>query len=155
MHIGQSLESLTMPVQQKCSLCGRMFIFFIPAVLLDLADAQLIGEAVSDFTGESVHGPGDVNNDGFDDILLGSGYNDAAGTDAGALYVVNGPVSGTVALGDADAIVRAEAAGDRSRVHGVGDVDADGFDDVMMGSMLNDGGGPDAGAAYLFLGSDF
>ena len=122
---------------------------------LDLADAQLIGEAVNDFTGESVHGPGDVNNDGFDDILLGSGYNDAAGTDAGALYVVNGPVSGTVALGDADAIVRAEAAGDRSRVHGVGDVDADGFDDVMMGSMLNDGGGPDAGAAYLFLGSDF
>ncbi len=120
---------------------------------LALADAKITGIATADKTGDSVHGPGDVDNDGFDDVLLGSGYSSFGATDGGALYLVNGPISGTVDLNDADGIIGAEGASDRARVHGVGDIDNDGHADVMMGSMLNDGAGADAGAVYLFLGS--
>ena len=41
------------------------------------------GEAADDFFGRSVSGAGDVNNDGYDDLIVGAYGNDAGGTYAG------------------------------------------------------------------------
>ncbi len=120
---------------------------------LATADAKLLGELARDFTGDAVHGPGDIDADGFDDLLIGSGYNDAGAANGGAVYIVNGPVTGTVSLASFDGAIRAEGADDRARGHGVGDLDNDGHADVMLGAMLNDRAGLDAGAVYLFYGS--
>ena len=50
----------------------------------------ILGAADFDTSGGSVHVAGDVNNDGFDDIIIGAYGNDAGGSDAGAAYVVFG-----------------------------------------------------------------
>ncbi len=120
---------------------------------LSTADAKLLGEAAGDYTGDSVHGPGDIDNDGYDDVIVGSGYNDAGSTNAGAVYLVRGPFVGTSSLATATGRITATGKEDRARGRGVGDVDNDGIPDVMLGAMLNDDAGTDAGAAYLFYGA--
>ena len=120
---------------------------------LSTAAAKLLGEAASDYTGDSVHGPGDVDGDGYDDVLIGSGYADVGATNAGVVYVVRGPVSGTSSLASADSRLIADGSEDRARGRGAGDVDGDGLMDVMAGAQLNDDAGVDAGATYLFYGA--
>jgi hypothetical protein len=124
----------------------------IGRVDLALADAKLVGEAAGDSV-RAVSGAGDVNRDGHEDLLLGAWGNDVGGSEAGAAYVVLGPVSGRLDLGHADAKLVGEEASDIAgvAVSGGGDVDGDGRDDVLIGAR-NGAGGEEAGAAYLLLG---
>ena len=121
---------------------------------LSRADATLVGEAANDLAGQSVSGAGDVNDDGHDDLLIGAWRNDEAGLGRGAAYVVLGPVTGTLDLSLADAKLVGEESGDWAGavVSDGGDVNADGFADVLVGAYGNDEGGSGAGAAYLVLG---
>ena len=48
------------------------------------------GEAAGDVLGFSVSGAGDVNSDGYDDVIVGAPWNDAAGSHAGRAYVYSG-----------------------------------------------------------------
>ncbi len=119
------------------------------------ADARLIGEADGDTTGYSVAGNGDVDADGFTDFLISASGSDAGGTDAGAAYLVMGPVGGDVDLAAMSAaFLIGEEEEDRaaSSVAFAGDVDADGNDDVLVGAHRNDTDGEDAGRAYLAYG---
>ena len=52
------------------------------------------GDAADDQAGFSVSSAGDVNGDGFDDLIVGAPYGDDGGTDAGEAYVVFGKASG-------------------------------------------------------------
>ena len=125
---------------------------------LDLSDADVVfvGENSGDEARSPVSWIGDVDGDGIEDLALGAEGLDVAGTDAGGVYVVLGDsvvgAAGEVDLGDADFVFHGERAGDELyRVHGAGDIDSDGLDDLLMGSRLNDDGGTDAGKAYVFL----
>jgi len=121
---------------------------------LSLADAKLLGETADDFTGDSVGGAGDVDGDGFSDVVVGSGYSSLGAEEGGAAYVLRGPLTGTSSLADADGIIRAAAAQDRLRTRGAGDLDNDGLDDIVVTAQLaDDGDEADAGAIYLFPGS--
>jgi len=51
------------------------------------ADTSFIG-AAGDTSGWSVASAGDVDADGFDDLLIGAPYNDAGGTNAGITYLI-------------------------------------------------------------------
>ncbi len=119
------------------------------------AHAILVGESPGDAAGRAVAGAGDVNGDGFADLLVGASAEDAGGTGAGAAYVVFGPVSGTRDLFDTDAKLIGEAAGDAAgiAVAGGADADGDGLDDVLVGATGEDSGGSAAGAVYLVLGA--
>ena len=121
---------------------------------LGSADFQFTGESSDDAAGYGTDGAGDVNGDGHPDLLIGAYGDDVGGSDAGAMYVVLGPVTASFVLSGAHAKLTGEAASDwvGVRVAGVGDVNGDGFDDVMTGARQNDAGGTDAGAAYLALG---
>lgn len=124
------------------------------------AGAHFTGEAPNDLAGASIAGVGDVNGDGFGDLLIGAPSNDSGpGNDGGAAYLVLGGLNGlglSTRLGQGSIIeYTGEAASDNAGVSvaGAGDVNGDGFDDLLIGANLNDDGGADAGAAYLILGS--
>ncbi len=124
----------------------------IDRVDLAEASARLIGEGAYDSSGHSVAGAGDVNGDGYSDIITGAYYYMREdGYHPGAAYLVLGPVYGTTSLSYADAKFVGEGIDDNAgySVSGAGDVDNDDYDDLIIGA--ND---PYeyTGAAYLILG---
>jgi hypothetical protein len=140
------------------SNAGAAVLMFGPvtgALSINDADAQLVGEAEQDNAGLSVASAGDVNGDGLDDLLVGAPGSDQGGTNAGAAYLVLGPVSEGVELYSADARLVGEVAYDGAggAVASAGDVDGDGLPDLLVGASTHDAGGSDAGAAYLLLGT--
>ena len=78
----------------------------------------------------SVASAGDVNHDGFADVIVGAGSNGAGGSAAGRAYVYFG---GRTIDGTVDLTLTGAAAGDLfgSAVAGAGDVNGDGFADVL------------------------
>ena len=101
--------------------------------------------------GYSVSTAGDVNGDGFDDVLVGD-YS-AAGS-LGAAYLTFGPITGTVDLSSTDAVFEGEATGSWAgfSVSCAGDVNGDGYDDMLVGDPSEDTGGSNAGKGYLLYG---
>ncbi len=120
------------------------------------AESTLISDA-DDSAGISVSGAGDVDGDSLDDLLVGAWRDETTGVEAGAAYLVLaggdlGPLTGTFALSDAHARYIAEAPGDRAgyAVSGAGDIDRDGFGDLLVGAYV--GGSADRGVAYVVFG---
>ena len=126
---------------------------------LGSADAKYLGEEADDMAGYSVATAGDVNGDAYDDILVGAPHDGDGGSDAGAAYVVLGDSSpADLDLDSADAKYTGDADSDHagSPVSTAGDVNGDGYADILLGADDNDDGGScaGAGAVYLVLGAD-
>jgi len=65
---------------------------------LDGSDGfQINGVAERDFSGRSLAGAGDINGDGFADLIVGAGLADAGGKDSGASYIIYGSKPGEAA----------------------------------------------------------
>lgn len=139
---------------------NTVYLVYGPVIgRLDLAnaDARLIGEVEDDSAGFSVSGAGDVNGDGFDDVLVGAPHEDSGGDLAGAAYLVYGPIYGDLALSNADAKFIGEEEPDIAgySVSNSGDVNGDGFDDILIGATYQNyasTGGIAVGAVYLMYG---
>ncbi len=124
---------------------------------LSSADASFWGEDPNDYSGWSVSGSGDVNGDGYSDILIGAYGDDDAGSDAGQAYLILGRVSPwkmDTTLSDADASFWGEDSSDRAGItlSCSGDVNGDGFDDILIGASRDEDGGSNSGQTYLVLG---
>ena len=103
--------------------------------------------------GASLAAAGDVDGDGLTDLLVGA-HNEAGGAaDAGRAYVFRGANGALLHTLESP---NPEATGFfANAVAGAGDVDGDGFDDLLVGAWSETGGGvAEAGSAYLFRGSD-
>ncbi len=120
---------------------------------LSIAEATLLGEAPLDMAGWSVAGPGDVNNDGYADLLVGAIGVDNGGASAGAAYLVRGPVTGVVSLSRSLWRYDGDAAGDLAgvAVAAAGDADGDGLPDLLVGATGADPGAVDSGTMALIL----
>ena len=96
---------------------------------------------------------GDVNGDGFADLIIGAYTYDNGQTDEGRAYVYLGSAQGpgSVAAWTAESNQASSAFG--RAVGTAGDVNRDGFDDVIVTAYLFDNGQGDEGRAYVYLGS--
>lgn len=158
-HDGYSDMLISAPTYAANNL-GRTYLFYgkmaaFTSVNLSTADAIFTGELAEDAAGINIDSAGDVNNDGYDDILIGSTGSDDAGAGAGAVYLIYGQAAALVSASLSTAVeFTGEAAGDAAgnSVSGAGDINADGFADFLIGAPLNDESGVDAGAAYLLYG---
>jgi hypothetical protein len=120
------------------------------------AGFRIFGAAVEDYSGNSVSGAGDVDGDGYGDIIVGAPYYDGPSgrTDSGAAYVIFGH-SGATAFTDIDlatlsssqgfGVTGATASSYLGRpVSCAGDINHDGYGDVIIGTSAN--------KAYIILG---
>ncbi len=116
------------------------------------ADAVLYGEGSGDHAGTALD-IGDLDGDGIGDLVLGAPYHDTHGGDAGAVYVVPGPVLGQQTL-DASTRLAGEQAQERagSAVAWVDDMDGDGFAELIVGVERATGSHDDSGAVYVVAG---
>jgi hypothetical protein len=96
--------------------------------------------------GWSAKSAGDANNDGTPDIVVGApGF---ANSGDGRAYVYSG-VDGSLLQ-----TYQAESIGDMfgASTTGVGDMDADGYDDLLVGAAFHAANGPKSGRAYIYSG---
>ena len=138
-------------------LSGAVYLFHGPVsgnINLAFADAKLVGESAGSMAGFSVDGVGDINRDGYADIIVGAQGAEGEGAESGVAYIVFGPIEGEMSLAQADVRLEGEAAydGAGTTVAGIGDINRDGYPDVAVGAPGNDAGGLDAGATYIFRG---
>ena len=100
------------------------------------------GVSAGDQSGASISNAGDVNGDGLDDLFVGAPGDDPNGDGSGASFVVFGKSNGAaVELSDVEAgtggfVINGVSAGDQSgaSVSNGGDVNGDGFDDLVVGA---------------------
>ncbi|MFQ5646428.1 MAG: carbohydrate binding domain-containing protein [bacterium] len=127
------------------------------SVSLSESNGSFVGEHERDEAARSVSYAGDVNGDGYDDMLIGAPSCNEQKDFAGKSYLFFGRAEGFdwgTSLALADTSFLGVNANDASGMatSTAGDVNGDGYDDVIIGAWSNDLGGIDAGAAYLFFG---
>ena len=108
-----------------------------------------------DVFGQSVDGIGDVNNDGYDDIIVGSHGNRDIASTAGAALVFAGSASGIDLSSEIRLYAPSPLGGDHfgKSVSTAGDVNGDGFLDIVIGAPQTQGPNPKTGFAVVYYGS--
>ena len=133
---------------------GRAYLFHGPFegdINAANADAIISAQNFGDNLGISVAGAGDVNNDGFDDVIVGARSDDTRGIQSGRVFLFYGPFSGSLGTTDADAIISGEEFDEVGRfLSPAGDLNGDGFDDILIGTDA--AGGAFQGQAFIFNG---
>jgi hypothetical protein len=133
---------------------GSLFVYHgSPTGLSASADWSVQGAQSGALLGSSVAAAGDVNGDGYSDVLAGA-PNHAQGEDAeGAAFVYLGSSAGLSTSPDWAVEGNQEGALFGSAVAPAGDVNADGYSDVLVGAHGFANGEFDEGAAFAYLGS--
>ena len=138
-----------------------------PDLMLDLSTLNgtngftLTGIYAGDSSGFSVSSAGDVNGDGYDDLIIGAPYANPNGdSNAGETYVVYGGASapgrdGVLNLDGTNGFILTgidEYDVSGFSVSSAGDVNGDGYDDLIIGGLGADPNGSGSGEIYVIYG---
>jgi hypothetical protein len=103
--------------------------------------------------GASVAGAGDINGDGYSDVVVGANQYDNGETNEGAAFVYLGSAAG-INTGSVTILEMNQAGADMGRAVGAaGDVNGDGYSDIIAGAQMYDNGETNEGAAFVYHGS--
>jgi MYXO-CTERM domain-containing protein len=139
---------------------GAAYVYYGSATGIDTGTVDKLdasdGEADDNF-GLSVSGAGDLDGDGYDDLLVGAHGDDTHGDFSGSAYVYYGSATG-IDIGSEDKLNASDdgaAAYDNFgySVSGAGDLDGDGYDDLVLGAYGDDDNGSASGASYVYFGA--
>jgi hypothetical protein len=162
---GEPLEARFEPWSEAASLRGMKGQGFSIAVDDGAAAYPITIDPLSaapDWTDESdqvkagfgwaVSYAGDVNGDGFGDAAVGTPYYDNGQADEGAVFVYLGSETG---LSEDPWVVEGQQPGCAFgySVSSAGDVNGDGYGDVVVGAPYHDGGEEDEGKVFVYYGS--
>jgi hypothetical protein len=103
--------------------------------------------------GYSVSSGGDVNGDGYSDVIVGAPMFDQGQTDEGAVFIYHGSATGLGNAPSAILEVHQTNAVFGWAVSSAGDLNKDGFSDVVIGAPFYDNGQSDEGAIFVYHGS--
>ncbi|MFZ5863589.1 MAG: hypothetical protein ACOYXR_12195 [Nitrospirota bacterium] len=134
---------------------GRAYVFFggpwFVGVGAERANVVLTGDAADDQFGAAVAGPGDTNGDGFADLLVGAHQSDAGGTDSGSASWYGGGPDGVTMIQQFSGAVAGDSFG--ASMAPAGDIDRDGFADMVIGAYLVGASPNDSGAVSYYRGN--
>ena len=134
---------------------GRAYVYLGSATGLEIGPAdRTVGHyQARDDLGYSVSTAGDVNGDGYADVIVGAPRHDGGQTDEGRAYVYLGSASSLSVT--ANWVAESDNVGGQFgyALGPAGDVNGDGYADVVIGALRYDGGQAEEGAAFAFYGS--
>ncbi len=145
-------DDIVIGAYQYSSSTGRTYIYNGSGSGISASPSQtLTGQTVSSEFGGAVAGVGDTNNDGYDDIVVGAQFDNSSD---GLAYVFLGSASGiesspnsTLSSGNSDNYFG-------SSVSGAGDINNDGYDDILVGQENYFDVQSYTGRAFLYYGGD-
>ncbi|HMQ69600.1 MAG TPA: integrin alpha [Ignavibacteria bacterium] len=145
---GDGFDDVVIGASRYLSSFGRTYVYFGGALMNNVADMVMTGEAAASYFGVSVASAGDINGDGYPELIVGAnGYSSTTGRVYMYDYFMKNDLTYDNALTGA-------ATGDLFgfSVSSAGDVNGDGYSDVIVGAPYNDAAGSSAGRAYIYFG---
>lgn len=154
---GDGYADIAVSASEYNSIQGRAYIFYstgnggITQTAAAAADRRITGQSINDYfsTGIAI---GDINNDGYSDLVIGaSQYN--AGLGLGRAYIFYSTGTGGITqnlAASADGIISGETAGDHfGNSFSTGDINGDGCPDLIASSFKYNAGS-NQGRSYIF-----
>ena len=131
--------------------CGQAYVYQGGTSMNNIPDLTISGSASSETLGWCVSSCGDMNGDGFADVVVGATGANGGGTSKGQAYIFFGGLS---MINEADITITGSADNDDlgRGVGNCGDVNGDGYTDVIIGAIYADAGGANRGQAYIYYG---